>query len=48
MKTKLSDEEYLDCILIDILLQMNSGIPTKDCRVRFTKKEFLKVMTNHG
>ena len=35
----MTDKEYLDCILIDFLIQVDKGATAKDVKVRFTKKE---------
>jgi hypothetical protein len=38
-KSKISNDKYLDFILVDFLIQIDKGVAAKDCRVRFTKEQ---------
>lgn len=44
----MTDEEYCDLILIDFLIQMSHGVDSKDCIVRYTKKELEEMLKNEN
>ena len=36
---RLTDDQYLDMILIDALIQISQGVDPKKVKVRYTKEE---------
>lgn len=47
-KYKISDEKYVDFVLVDFLIQIESGITPEKCRVRFTKKDLENFIKDSG
>ena len=46
--SKISNDKYLDFVLVDFLIQIESGVPSENCRVRFTKKDLEHFIKDNG
>lgn len=40
MPKKISDEEYCELVLIDLIMQLQGGIAIADVKPRFSKKDY--------